>query len=270
MGFDVCAFPVEVDLALFAYDGPGWEVAPFRHRSGWLAFGRAYAETAFGDREAILVAAVSDHGETYGTTAAARLLELPASFPRLAEDDPPESVEEALDNAYWDFLGAVDLDCLRLLGEAQDALDERIRGYEAECTRFELEIWASIRTLRKERRALPAQAPERGDIDLRIEGLESMADDLALERRHVTTRMRHEIEGLEEAVLSGLTDKCEFEHMGLVRWRARSRVSSLDDLWLPSARGQQFTVDAWNARVAGQTFERVAAMRVFRFEQDEE
>ena len=97
-----------------------------------------------------------------------------------------------------------------------------------------------------------------------------MADDLALERRDMTTRMRHKIEDLEKSVLSGLTDKCEFEQMGLVHWRARSRLSARDDLWLPSARGQQFTVDAWNAKVAGQTFERLAAMRVFEFEQGDE
>ena len=130
MVFDVCTFPVEVDLALFAYDGPAWEVAPFRYRSGWLAFGRARAETAFGDREAILVAAVAITGRPTQQGLQLAFSNCRRLFLVRLTTLRPKSVEEALDNAYWDFFGAVDLDCRRLLGEAQDALDERIRVYE--------------------------------------------------------------------------------------------------------------------------------------------
>jgi len=179
MRLDVGLCPVEVDIFLNAYDGPRWEIAPFRHRAGWLIVSEARMMMPFAVHSRFLVAAVSDHGETYPPGIAARILDIPTSLPRDAECDPPEELEDAMDALYWDFLGTTDLENLRYLQDAEAQATAKIHAFEAECVALEAKIWARVRALRAERRRDGLDDGQRDEIDARLNRLLAMPDELA-------------------------------------------------------------------------------------------
>ncbi len=272
MRLDISAFPVEVDIFLREYDGPAWQVAPFKHRSGWIMVAQARMETSFALRRRTLVAAVSDHGETYLPAVAERLLALPTSLPRDAQCDPPAELEEAMDALYWDFLGAMDLENLRLLEEAEEATAEKIRRFEAECLTLERKLFLAARELRSRRRSDGVSEQERAEIDSRLARLNEMAGELAQGMRQRAAEMRSENEALAEAVFASLAEFCEMEHCYCARWRARSGPSRRSDIRLPLAREMGFeagfSADPWLAGADRPTLEQIARMGVFGRERD--
>lgn len=145
-------YPFEIDLLLWAYDGPRWEVAPFANREGWLMIATASRETPIGAMTATLAVAVTEQGEPLSFALADRLLDIPTSLPRDPGIEPPEALAEAMDGRYWDFLGSTDQECLAELAEAQERNDRRIASFEVECAAFEVKLWTAIRDLRMERR----------------------------------------------------------------------------------------------------------------------
>ncbi|KAA5595397.1 hypothetical protein [Blastochloris sulfoviridis] len=270
MGFSLESSPVEVDIHLAGYDGPSWEVAPFRHRSGWLMVAEARLMTPFGFVSETLVAAVSDHGEAYSPEMAARLLNIPAGFPRDAEVKPPESLADRLDALYWDFLGTTDLESLGHFEEAEAANDGKIASFEADCAAFEAKLWTVIRQLRAERRKSAVMPERRAEIDARLKRLLEMPDELAQGMREKLREMRAATGGLETAVMDSLTDHGELEVLYVVRWRARSAVLQRVDCRLPVNRDPGFTRHPWHdGGLAGRTLERLAQMRPFQHERDE-
>ena len=270
--FDISDFPVELDILLSSYEGPAWFTQPFRHRSGWLMVAEARVMTAFGARNAVLAAAISDHGETYFPKVAARLLDLPMSIPRVAECSPPDALAEAMDMARWDFLGAIDLECLGLLTEAQEQLDKKIRDFEAEGSVLEARVWTAISGLRAERRSDISQI-RRIEIDAQLARLLGISTELGLGMRQRTAELRLETNELERAVFEGLqaSDELEWEHRTTIRWSARSRVSRRSDMWLPKVRESGLSgEETWTSGVEGRSLERLATMRIFRHERDDE
>jgi hypothetical protein len=263
------AFPFELDLFLSGYDGPAWATEPFRHRSGWLMLSEARMMTAFGEHRRHLVAAVSDNGESYLPHVAARLLDMPASRPRDAESYPPAELDDATDAAYWDFLGTVDLQCLGQLTEKQEAVERRIALFEADCAAFEKKIAQTVRDLRAERRRGGLTVASAADIDAQLARLSDMPGELAMGMRRKTETLRHETDDLELAVMEGLTDHGDVMQLCIIRWCARSRGWRSADVRLPSPRPLRFVADAFMAAVDGRTLESVAAMRIFRNEQEE-
>jgi hypothetical protein len=270
MRLDIVAFPVEVDVFLWAYDGPAWELASFRHRSGWLMVAQARMVTSFAERSRTLVAAISDHGEVYAPHVAARLFDVPSSFPRDAECDPPEELKAAMEALYWDFLGAMDLENLRLLQDAEERTAERISAFEAECASFERKLTAAIRELRRERRRDDLTEARRAEIEARLKRLDDMPGELAMGMRQRIAEMRRETEELEAAVLTALEDHAEIEHCYTARWRSRSRRTRRDDIRLPETRELNFLIDPWLAGMDRPTLEQIAETRVFRNERDDE
>ncbi len=268
MPMETGAFPFELDLFLADYDGPAWAAAPFRHRSGWLMLSEARMETPFGEYRRPLVAAISDHGEVYYPHVAARLLDMPASRPRDAESYPPAELDDAMDAAYWDFLGTVDLIALRQLSDAAEAQDRRIAQFEAECAALEAKMGARQRLLRQRRRNPDAAAADRADIDASLRRLDEMADELRVGMRRNVRFLRTETEDLEQAVLEGITDHGELEPLCVLRWCARAGGWRSADIRLPPPRHLRFVADAFMAAVDGRSTERLAAMRIFRSEQE--
>jgi hypothetical protein len=270
MAFDIGDFPVELDFYLAAYDGPQWEMSPFRHRSGWLMLAEASVMTPFGERSAMLVAAVSDHGEMYHPHVAARLLDAPTSLPRDAECEPDSDLEEAMDAAFWDFLGTVDLESLRLLEDAQNAVDNRIAAFERECAAFETKLWTAIRLLRAERRSHALTEARRAEIEARLNRYLDMPGELALGMRQRVREMREETEELESAVMSSLGEPGELTQRCKLRWRARSGAPRYGDIRLGAPRDWELTRHEWHQGLSGQTLERIGQRRILRFERDVE
>lgn len=263
-------FSVEVDLLLWAYDGPGWDVAPFRHREGWMMVGVASRTTPFGLVTATLVAAISDHGEVYSAAASERILDMPTSHPCDAEVDPPDQLSGVLDAHYWDFLGTTDLECLRQLEEADNINDAKVEKFEAECAAFEAKLWLTIRQLWAERRTLDALSPRRGEIDARLTRLLDLPEELARGMRDKIREMRAATDDLETAVMESLTDHGEFEVLYAARWRGRHKVSNRGDYRLPVNRDPGRTRHPWqDGGFAGRTLEQVAQMRPFQHERDD-
>ncbi|MCA3160346.1 MAG: hypothetical protein ING31_12285 [Burkholderiales bacterium] len=270
MAFDIGDFPVELDFFLAAYEGPQWEMSPFRHRSGWLMLAEASIWSPFGERSAMLVAAVSDHGEMYHPQVAARLLDVPTSLPRDAECEPDSELEEAMDAAFWDFLGTVDLDNLRLLEEAQNEIDARITAFERDCAAFETKLWTAIRLLRAERRSHSVTEERKAEIEAKLNRYLEMPGELASGMRQRVREMREETEQLETAVFSSLGEIGELTHRSTVRWRARSGVQRHRDIRLGAPREWGLTRHEWQQGLSGQTLEQIGQRPILRFERDEE
>ena len=226
--------------------------------------------TPFGERRAMLVAAVSDHGEVYQPHVAARLLDAPTSLPRDAECEPDSDLHEAMDAAFWDFLGTTDLESLRLLEEAQDAIDARIDAFELECAAFETKLWTAIRTLRAERRSPSLTDERRTEIETRLRRYLDMPDELAWGMRQRVRQMREETEGLETAVISSLAEMGELTHRATVRWNARSGKPRYGDIriGLPHYLGR--APEDCYPNLSGQTLEQIAERRIFRLERGED
>lgn len=268
MPMETGVFPFELDLFLADYDGPAWAVAPFRHRSGWLMLSEARLETAFGEHRRLLTAAVSDHGEVYYPHVAARLLDMPASRPRDAASYPPEALDAAMDAAYWDFLGTVDLMSLRQLAEAQEDQESRLAAFERECAALEAKIGARQRLLRQERRSASLMPETQLEIEARLRRLDDMLDELRIGLRAKARAMRAETEALEEDVLAGLTDYGDVLPLAVLRWCARPGGWRSAEVRLPESRPFHFVADAFRSAVDGRSTERLAMMRVFESEQE--
>ena len=270
MGGDIGVFPVEIDFDLASYDGPQWEMSPFRHRLGWLMLAQASVMTPFGLRSATLVAAVSDHGEIFPPHVAARLLDVPTFVPKDAECEPDSDLDDAMDAAFWDFLGTVDLESLRLLEEAQGAVDARITTFERECAAFENKLWTAIRLLRAERRAQTLTGERMVEIDAQLNRYLDMPGELAFGMRQRVREMRAETEELESAVMFSLGEMGELTPRCTVRWRARSCANRFGDIRLGAARDWELTRHEWHQGLSGQTLEQIGQRRIFKSERDED
>jgi hypothetical protein len=269
MAFDIGDCPVELDFFIGAYEGPHWAMSPFRHRSGWLMLAEASVMTPFGERRAMLVAAVSDHGEMYPPHVAARLLDAPTSLPRDAECAPDCNLDEAMDAAFWDFLGTVGLETLALLEEAQGAVDVRIAAFERECAAFETRLWDAIRQLRAERRSFDLVEARRAEIEAKLARYLDMPGELAIGMRQRVREMRAETDALEESVMLSLGETGELDHRCTVRWRARVATPMRPDIRLIGPRDWGLTRHHGHEGLSGQTLEQIARRRVTRFERDE-
>lgn len=247
MGLEFGVFPVAVNIYLGGYDGPAWNTAPFRHRSGWLMVSEARMVMPFGTWRRPLLAAISDHGEVYPPWIAARLLDMPMSLPRDAECEPPDQLEEVMDGLFWDFLGRMDRENLRFLEEEQERRDARIREFEDRCAAFVTKLWAAIRSLRAERRREGLSAARQIEIDARLKRLLEMPDELASGMRERIAEMRRETEALEEVVLSSLADHGEIEPLFVIHWTARSQRRGMA-IQLPVFQEEPYSVEAWRNR----------------------
>jgi len=258
-------FPVAIDVYLKGYEGRSLEIWPFRHQSGWLMVSEARMVMPFGTWRRPLLACVSDHGEVFPPWIAARLLAMPTSLPRDAEIEPPEALEEAMDALYWDFLGAMDLENLRYLHDAEEQMEVRVHRFEAECANFELRLFATIRELRSEQRREGVPDSRRVLIDAKLKRLNEMLDELACGMRRRTGEMRRETEGLEESIFASLEDHGEIEHLYTVHWTARlSRRGTM--LRLPLFQEEPYSAEAWrksdqSTTPQGSLTEELAAIR---------
>jgi hypothetical protein len=247
MGFDFGIYPVAVSLYLGGYDGPAGHVAPFRHRSGWLALSEARLAMPFGTWQRPLITAISDHGEIYAPWIAARLLQLPMSQPEEAGCEPPEQLEEAMDGLYWDFLGQMDRQNLRFFEEEQERRDAEIRKFEERCSALEARLATAIRAARKERRSTQLCEAGRAESDSRLDRFLAMQDALAVAMRQRVGEMRRDTEDLERAVLSSLTRYGSVEPRLTIRWTARSHRRGMD-IRLPMFQEEPYGVSTWPAR----------------------
>lgn len=265
MGHDFGIFPLAVNIYLGGYDGPAWNVSPFRYRSGWLMVSEASMVTPFWTRRRQLIAAISEHGEVYPPWIAARLLQMPMSLPKDAECDPPDQLEEVMDGLYWDFLGRTDQESLRLLQEEQECVDAKIRDFEARCATFEDKVWAAIRSLRAERRQDGLSALRRIEIDNQLKRLLEMPDELALGMMQRVAEMRRATDSLEEDVFSSLADHGEIETTYVLHWTARSHRRGMS-IRLPVFQEEAYSAEAWRNREESDVFrgdmnEELAAIR---------
>lgn len=247
MGFDFGIYPVAVSLYLGGYDGPSGHLAPFRHRSGWLALSEARLTMPFGTWRRPLITAISDHGEHYLPWIAARLLQLPMSQPEEAGCEPPEELEEAMDGLYWDFLGRMDRENLRFFEEEQERRDAEIRKFEDRCSAFEARLATAIRSLRRKRRSERLCDAGRSETEARLDRFLAMQDELAIAMRQRVEEMRRDTEDLERAVLSSLTRYGSVEPRFTIRWTARSHRRGMD-LRLPLFQEEPYGVSTWPAR----------------------
>lgn len=247
MGFDFGIYPVAVSLYLGGYEGPAGHVAPFRHRSGWLALSEARLAMPFGTWRRPLVTAISDHGEIYAPWIASRLLQLPMSQPEEAGCEPPEQLEEAMDGLYWDFLGQMDRRNLQFFEDEQERRDTEIHKFEERCSVLEVRLATAIRALRKERRSVLTSDAGRAETAARLDRLLAMQDELALAMRQRVGEMRRDTEDLERTVLSSLTRYGSIEPRLTIRWTARSHRRGME-IRLPLFQEEPYGVSTWPAR----------------------
>jgi hypothetical protein len=223
-------YPVEVDLYLRGYEGPRWDVSPFRHREGWLMMASVSLETPFGPTHAILVAVMTDQGELFAQDVAEKILEIPTGLPVECEVTPPEELEEMLHWQYWDFLGANDLESLARLEAEESANESRIAAFEAECRQLETMTWKAVRKLRRERGQSGVSPTRLTEIDDQLLRLSTVPDEMLEVMQRRLKKMRTSLDALEEAVIASTQDYGTLEVLAILRWRAvTDYVPSLRD-----------------------------------------
>ena len=245
---DFGAFPVSVDVFLDGYDGPERDTYPFRYRVGWLMVAEARLVLPFATHRRPLLACLTDHGETFAPSLAARLFAMPTSLPKPAECDPPDALEDVMDALFWDFLGTADLDNLRLLEEAQEKAAAKIEEFEARCHALDAKIAAHARTLRTERRRSDIGSERRSAIDGALSRLSKQADELPVGMRERIVGFRAETDDLENAVMDGLTDPGELDTLHTVRWEVKSLRGRMR-VRLPIFQEEPHSADAWRTRM---------------------
>jgi hypothetical protein len=237
-------FPVAVDVYPEGYEGPAREAAPFRYRFGWLMVSEARMVMPFGTWRRPLVACISDHGEVYPPSIAARLLSMPSSLPKDAEIDPPEALEEVTDALYWDFLGAMDEENLRYLQDAEERTDKKLRDFEERSFLVEKKLAVYMREFRRERRRGETSQERRIQIDAILARLEGIGDQFAVDMRTYMSTVRGENEELREAILSALTDHGEIEHLYTIHWTVRRNHWGMA-LRFPMFQEEPYSAEAW-------------------------
>jgi len=214
--------PVAFDLYLDNFDGSLAAIKPFRDRCGWLMVAEAQFPMPFITWRRTLVVCVSDHGEVFAPSTAKCVFSIPTSLPRAADDYPPDTLDEAMDDLYRRFIRRTQRDNLAYLAEAQGHTQEKIAVFESECRAREVRIVAALRGLRAERRRADISPEARAEIDSKLMRLSALADDFGPWMRERIRDMRAEDDDLEQAVLDSLSRKGVLEHRYVVRWRARS------------------------------------------------
>lgn len=215
-------FPVEVDLLLRGYEGPRWDVSPFRHREGWLIVGSVLLQTPFGTQAMMLPVVITDQGEHLLPELAETLMDIPVGDSRLCEVVPPDELEEALHWRYWDFLGSCDLKSLAKMEEADAALDAKIVALEAECGQIVKMAWKAMNKLRHDRRRNDLSPVQKVNIVEQMRRLETVPDEISGTLRKRLDRLRQSHEQLEDAVLSSLQEHGELTILFTLRWKART------------------------------------------------
>lgn len=244
---DFGTFPVAVDVYPEGYDGPAREVTPFRYRSGWLMVSEARMMMLFCTWRRPLVACISDHGEVFPPSIAARLLAMPTSLPKDAEADPPEALEKMTDGLYWDFLGAMDQENLRYLQEAEERTEKKLRDFEERSFLVEKKLAAHVRELRQERRCGETHPERRVEIDAMLARLEAIGEQFAVNMREYMSTLREENGELEKTIFSALTDHGEVEHLYTIHWTVRRNRWGMA-LRFPVFQEEPYSVEAWRNR----------------------
>ena len=239
-------FPVAVNLYLGGYDGPARETQPFRYRSGWVMVCEARMVMPFGTWRRPLVAAISDHGEVYSPSVAARLFEIPVSYPKCAESDPPEELAEIMDGLYWDFLGRVDSENLRMMQEEDERTDQKIHRLETRCAEVEAELWVAIRALRAEMRSAAVTAERRAQIEQKLALLLEYPELIARSLRVSIAMLRDEMDRLRDAILASQTEECEIETLFTVHWTARGHRRGMT-IRFPMFQEENYSAEAWRS-----------------------
>jgi hypothetical protein len=244
---DFGTFPVAVDVYPQGYEGPAREAAAFRYRSGWLMASAARMTMPFCTWRRTLLACVSDHGEIYPPNVAARLLAMPMSLPKDAEDDPPEVLEELTDALYWDFLGAMDEENLLYLYEAEEQSEKKLQDFEQRSLLVERKLASHLRQFRQERRREETSLERRAQIDATLARLEMVESQFAAAMRNHLSTIRAENDGLREVIYSALGDHGELEHLYTIRWSARQNRRA-KSVRLPVFQEEPFSAEAWRNR----------------------
>lgn len=236
-------FPVSVDLYSQGYEGPAREIAAFRYRSGWLMASEARMNMPFCTWRRTLVACVSDHSEIYPPKVAVRLLTMPASLPKEAEDDPPDVLEELTDALYWDFLGATAKENLLYLHEAEEQLEKKRQDFEFRSRLVDRMLAVHIRQLRQERRRSETCPARRAQIDTTLARLHVIGSQFAAAMRNHLRAIRAGNDELREVIYSALGDQGELEHLYTIRWTVCQNRRRLK-IQIPVFQEEPFSVDA--------------------------
>lgn len=214
------AIPYEVDLYLHTYEGMAWIKRRLRGQSGWLQVAKASMDTFWGSHTAMLVVAVTDHGELLDRTVSHALLDMKASGVRDAEIVPDEELDGHMEMAFWDFLGRCDLYHLRMLDEAEIELASELEREQTRGEKVLTEVDNHIADLGRQRRAVIVD-DARQALAVRIALLEEKQAEAAawLVRRLAT--MRKQGEALQDDLLAALQNHGELEVLYSVRWVAK-------------------------------------------------
>ena len=194
-----------------------------------------------------LIACVSDHGEVYPPTVAARLLAMPTSLPKDAEDVPPETLEEVTDALYWDFLGEMDGENLRYLQETEELTEKKLQDFEWRSLLVERKLALHIRELRRERRCADTYPKRRIEIDAILTRLKVIGDKFMVDVRSYISALRAENDELREVIYSALSDHGELEHLYTIHWTVRQNRQGMT-FRLPVFQEEPFSAEAWRNR----------------------
>ena len=183
---------------------------------------QAHRPSPFGEHRATLLAAVSDHGETYSPYVAARLLAMPAGLPREVGEMPPAELDRVMDELQLDFMAKTERAIQLQLEQEALHTDTEVADFESECLALDLKIRQAIRSRRRQRVA--ASSEDRNRLESEIDRRSGWAEHLVRGMRAKVQQMRQRYHTLEDEVIECLDDDGDIEVISLTRWRAVNRT----------------------------------------------
>lgn len=215
--------PAHLRFDLAAYGGGRLaDVEPLRSKSGWLRVAKLRIATPALRREQLVIAAMTDDGETIHPEIAERMLRVPAASIGLPSQQTPETklstLEDGQRRALLELAEAQNADWLDEENEKLDAYaDDLERAFETEVKALEAEIREAKKALRGSQQPMAQKLTEKR----RIGTLEASRDKMKAEFFDRRAAIRAEVEAMLDQIQESLKIEPTLMPLFTIRWEVQ-------------------------------------------------
>lgn len=204
---------------LYPFDGQVADIKTLTGSSGWLTVCKARIDTPNAIREEMVLACLTDDGESVSAATADRLFQVPSSLVDNGDLTPPtvqiSKLKEELFEQFSD----------RVLAENENWLEQEEARLDAYAEDLELEIEAQIKEiedvvkdLKKQRRTPGLALTEKLSLGKEIKRLEQQRDDLVLDKHVRRKEVRKQTEDMLDQIAEQLDQKPDITELFTIRW----------------------------------------------------
>lgn len=194
------------------------DVEPLRGKSGWARIGKLSIVTKAITREHLVIAAVTDDGDTVHPETFERLFRVPAQNEPLEGTSPDEALQASEDTRRKELLEEAEKQNAEWLDVESENLDHYAEDLERA---FETEIKTAEAAIKEARKAMRGSAlpmAEKLAERKRINGLEGQRDKLKREFFDRREKIRADVEAMLDKIQADLLLQPTLTTLFAVRW----------------------------------------------------